>query len=371
MPAQRVFSGLRPSARMTDPECKPRCIAAKCDVSCRSRPRSALATSPSRDPPGNHRRSSEPPSNLWVLARVSARRLRSLHAESPPAPPRRRAHPRPRARDRRARARGLRLLLLARQLRRPRRRGPGLRAAVRRRGRAPRRHAEDRRDRRREHAHPPARLLRAPRLGAPGARQPAAHLQPRHRAVAGPQRRDLPLHALHLRRGDQPAAAAAHPAPPRRLIDHAERMAVRIGSPGRDRARHQRRRQGSLVHQHRGPARRRARGQLPRRQLPGEHRRRGLRDRRSPRRARHRHGIARRDRHLARRPLARARGGLFEAPRERPARRARPRLLEPHRHGRRIRRREALPGRASPAAGASGGSGASVPTPPARRASTA
>ena len=63
-------------------------------------------------------------------------------------------------------------------------------------------------------------------LQAPGS--PAAHLQPRHRAVAGAQRRDLPLLALHLRRGDHAAAAAAHPGPPGRLLDHAERVAVRI-----------------------------------------------------------------------------------------------------------------------------------------------
>src|SRR5271166_4180387 len=43
MPAQKVFSGLRPSARATDPECNPRCIAAKCDASCRLRPRPTLA----------------------------------------------------------------------------------------------------------------------------------------------------------------------------------------------------------------------------------------------------------------------------------------------------------------------------------------
>src|ERR1700728_2543690 len=42
MPAQKVFPGLCPSDRATTPECKPRCIAAKCDASCRSRLRLIL-----------------------------------------------------------------------------------------------------------------------------------------------------------------------------------------------------------------------------------------------------------------------------------------------------------------------------------------
>ena len=195
------------------------------------------------------------------------------------------------------------------------------------------------RERRREDAHPPARLLRPPGLRAAGARHPArstySHdLAPWLGTNAGIFLSSLSTSAatttqLQQLLGEvlQSGASATTPSA----------WPFASGRAGRDRARHERRFEGRLVHldeaQHAGAHAASYRGV----RLPGDLQRRGLRDRRPPRRARHRHGPAQRDRHLARRPLARARSRLREAARQRPRRRARARLLEPRRRRRRQR----------------------------------
>ncbi len=232
-----------------------------------------------------------------AVARLTPERntlARSLSNLAPPPPRPTRARE---ARVRRAagrlqhRSRRVRLEQPRRHRRRPRGRGARLGGSVRSRKRAPHRRREDERAGRRQGAHPPGRPLPAAAGSAPDARLAPAELHPRSGALARSPCRRVP----HLARLLQRAQLTAGTRAARQLGLGC--VPVRFQRrPRRDRARYEQQRQGSLVPERPGRQGRRARNQLPRRLLPGQLQRRGLRLDRPLRRHRQRIGSAQRDR---------------------------------------------------------------------------
>ena len=127
--------------------------------------------------------------------------------------------------------------------------------------------AEDSGARRRQGAHPSGRPLPAAARGAADARLAAAELQPRRRTLARPARRRLP----HLA---APSSSTLPSQLEQGLLGSAQLAAAfpfgRERRAGRDRAGHERQRQGALVPERAGREGRRARDQLPRRRLRGQ-----------------------------------------------------------------------------------------------------
>ncbi len=220
---------------------------------------------------------------------------------------------------------------------RPGRRGAGVGGALRRRRRAARRIAAEGREHGRGRADAPGRPLPAPARRAADARVPRTRLQARHRTMARPPRGRVPQLGRRLQRSGHLAALDARPAGTARRRD-AKRRLVPLRRPlgrRRDRARHARHGEGTLVRTGAGEAGRDAHEQLSRRLLSGGQRSR-LRHRRAPGRARHRAGASLRDRHdLRRRPLARPLARLREAAGGRSRRCARSSLRQPRRARRR------------------------------------